>query len=76
MPQLVSEMGHVVLPEEVEEKPLLKAQARKDVLTTSKNAVQKQASKEISEIFSKKNSKSRKSEQKGSDSKKPRKQGK
>ena len=73
MTQLVPEMGHVVLLEEVEEKPLLKSQARKDVPTTSKEAAQK----EILEIFSKNiNSKRNKSDQKGSDYKKPRKQGK
>ena len=64
MNQLVPEKGHLVLPEDLEERPLL-SEARKDVPTTSKDAAQKQASKE-------KNSKRSKSEQKGSDSKKPR----
>ena len=66
--QLVPKKGHVVLLEDLEERPLL-SEARKDVPTTSKDAAQKQASKEN-------NSKRSKSEQKGSDSKKPRKQGK
>ena len=65
MTQLVPEKGHVVLPEDLD----LLSEARKDVPTTSKDAAQKQASKE-------KNSKRSKSEQKGSDYKKPRKQGK